>query len=611
MLFNKEQIKDRMLKTAARLWDVPESEIETNFDPLIILLLDACAAELEKTNQNINATQHRLLDKISEILLPDAIMNVQPASCILHAGSADKHAEVNENIRFALLQQIQQTGTKPYAVEIFFTPVGKFRLFNASLDYILCGKKLVGLLSNGEKEILYDGGTVGSNQLVNELYLAIQPDSALGSLKGLQLFFDMRGHSEANLFYDSLLGAKGLINGQPVALLNGYFNTDQFELNLQDTLGDEGNNYSKKLSRQIAWVYERHFLHVAEDIIVKPAEKLPQEWMQLLPEKLIQKLPLDKWVFIKITLSRPLHQHTLDRLVCSINAFPCMNRNLSTVSFRTDSRLNIIPLAVSGDFLDLSSVYGPGGQPYKFRISADKQDATEGEAIVRSTSIGKTNSRELRGLITGLIDDIRDESAYFSRMSNDFVLSRLKEINRILIRLEDRINIAKDNKETLHYLLLRPRNPEENVTVEYWTVNKTEEVQSMKPGMKLSAYQHALTKPGSIYTLTNAAGAKSGLTEKEKQNLLKRKIASGERIVSVEDIKLLCMQLFGENLKKTEIRKSTHPGKGKSNGFTTTIDVLLTVNNVQGEETEFIRRQLEYMLKENASPVYPFRVTLV
>lgn len=599
-----------MLKTAARLWNVPESEIESNFDPLIILLLDACAAELEKTDQNIQATQHRLLDKISESLLPDAIMNVQPASCVMHALSADNYAEVDENIRFSILQQIQQTGARPYAAEVFFTPVGKFRLINASLDYILCGKKLTGLSSQGEKEILYDAVGAGTNNLVNEFYLAIQPGKGVTSLQGLQLFFDMRGHSEANLFYDSLYGAKAFLNGQPFSLGNGYFRNGQFELSLQDTLEDEGNNYSRKISRQIAWIYERHFLHVAEDTPVITTETLPAEWTQILPEKLIQKLPADKLIFIKIILSRPLHQHTLDRLVCNINAFPCMNRNLNTVSFRTDSRLNIIPLAVNGDFLDLSSVYGPGGQQYKFRVSAEKQDAREGEAIVRSSSIGKTNSRELRGLITSLIDNIRDESAYFSRMSNDFVLSRLKEINRILMRLEDKISIAKDNKETLHYLLLRPRNPEEQITVEYWTVNKIEEAQSIKPGMNLSGFNHALVKPGSVFTLTNVAGAKSGLSEKERQNLLKRKIASGERIVSAEDIKLLCLQLFGESLTKSEIRKSTHPGKGKTNGFITTIDVLLTLNQSPNEETEFVRRQLEYMLKENASPVYPFRVMI-
>ena len=607
-MYNKEQIKDRMLKTAARLWNVPENEIETNFDPLIILLLDACASELEKTNQDIHDSRNRLLDRISEVLLPEAIMNVQPGSCIMRALAADKFADLDDSHRFSILQQIQQTGAKSYATELFFTPVGKFRLFNASLDYILAGSKVTGLLPGGEKEPLFDGSTAASNMLVNELSFAISADPNLETLKGLQFFFDMRGHSEAGMFYDSLQGARAFVNGKHLEIAAGYFNDDQFEPSLLDTLSEEGGNYSRKICRQVARIYQRHFLHVSDDGIFSPSNTLPAEWATLLPEKLLQKFQKEKYFFLKLVLSRPLHQHTLDRLVVSINAFPCINRNLSAVSFRTDSRLNVIPLPVSGDFLDLSSVYGAGGQPYKFRISPETHDAAEGEAIVRSSRVGKTNSRELRGLITNLVDKIRDESAYFSRMSNDFVLSRLKEINRILIRLEDRISVAKDNKETMHYLLLRPKNTDDNVTVEYWTVNKIEEVQTVRPGALLSAYNHALVKPGSTVSLTNAIGARSGITEKEKQNLLKRKIASAERIISAEDIKLLCFQLFGNNLKRTEIRKSTHPGRNKKEGFITSIDVILHLNTPVTEEVEFTLRQLEYLLTQNASPVYPFRV---
>jgi hypothetical protein len=34
-VIRKDRIKDQMLKTAARLWSIPENEIETTFDPLI------------------------------------------------------------------------------------------------------------------------------------------------------------------------------------------------------------------------------------------------------------------------------------------------------------------------------------------------------------------------------------------------------------------------------------------------------------------------------------------------------------------------------------------------------------------------------------------------
>ena len=44
----KEKIKDQMVNTAARIWGIDESEIDQNLDPLAMLLIEACAAELEK-----------------------------------------------------------------------------------------------------------------------------------------------------------------------------------------------------------------------------------------------------------------------------------------------------------------------------------------------------------------------------------------------------------------------------------------------------------------------------------------------------------------------------------------------------------------------------------
>ena len=57
--FKKERIKDQMVRTAARLWQVPENEIDTGFDPLILLMMEACAAELEKIGYDISASHSR------------------------------------------------------------------------------------------------------------------------------------------------------------------------------------------------------------------------------------------------------------------------------------------------------------------------------------------------------------------------------------------------------------------------------------------------------------------------------------------------------------------------------------------------------------------------
>ena len=45
---NQEQIKNRMIKRASRMWGYSELESESAFDPVLELLLSACASELEK-----------------------------------------------------------------------------------------------------------------------------------------------------------------------------------------------------------------------------------------------------------------------------------------------------------------------------------------------------------------------------------------------------------------------------------------------------------------------------------------------------------------------------------------------------------------------------------
>ena len=72
------------------------------------------------------------------------------------------------------------------------------------------------------------------------------------------------------------------------------------------------------------------------------------------------------------------------------------------------------------------------------------------------------------------------------------------------------------------------------------------------------------------------------------------------------------MQLFGERLKKVEVRKGVQVGTGAQEGFSRSIDVLLTLTTDSTEygqaEVEYLRSELENTLKQSASPVYPFRV---
>ncbi len=606
-MLKKEQIKDRMLKTAARLWEIPEGDIETNFDPLIMLLLETCAGELENIGAGINATQSRLIDRLAELILPEAMINAQPATCIMHATPVEPVASVNDTIRFYTTQRIQQAGTAAYNQDFYVTPIGDFRLLKAGLGYMKAGNKYYRFTGNGQKELIFDSGNNGYSA---EIWLALSPDKALTQLKGLQFFFDLKGHSEANTLYSSLHQARAFVDEQEIEIASGYYRGDQFDLNLEEALSS-GHDYSRKVHRQAAGIYRNRFLHIAGNLEAK-AGVLPPAWQDL-PEKVQQSLQAEGAVFIKIVLGRMFQQETLDRLFCCTNAFPVVNRALNTMNYRTDTWVNIIPMQIEGSFLDLQSITGSSGHQYKINVSAGNQQVEEGEAIVRSSGVGKTNSREVREIIGSLMEAIRDESAYFSRMSNEFVLARLREITRILARLEDQMHIARDKKETLHYLLLKPATAGESVTINYWTTNGSD-AHAVKAGTMLTAFNHTITAAKGAYILTNATGGKSMITQSEKKYILKRQLSSAGKIVSPEDVKLLGYQLFGDKLKKIEVKKGIQPGNGANQGFQRTIDIFLTLApslpESAKEEVDYLCSELEYNLGFQASPVCPFRIVL-
>ncbi|MGB4845303.1 MAG: hypothetical protein WBP16_12625, partial [Ferruginibacter sp.] len=116
------------------------------------------------------------------------------------------------------------------------------------------------------------------------------------------------------------------------------------------------------------------------------------------------------------------------------------------------------------------------------------------------------------------------------------------------------------------------------------------------------------------YTLTGFSGGKNTVSESEKKTILRQQLLSGGKIVSAEDVKLLCMQLYGNKLKKVEVQKAVQVSNQAGEGFKRTIDVLITysdrVNEAMDSEMENLYHELEFMLQKDASPVYPFRIVI-
>src|SRR5687767_14960768 len=119
---NREQIKNRMVKTAARLWGYSEDETESAFDPLVNILFSACSLELEKVSNEIHSSRARLLERMVQLLSPEVLCGPLPAHAVLHAKSIDNLTRLRETDQFFWTQKsssVYESNSTRYK-DIFF-----------------------------------------------------------------------------------------------------------------------------------------------------------------------------------------------------------------------------------------------------------------------------------------------------------------------------------------------------------------------------------------------------------------------------------------------------------------------------------------------------------
>ena len=92
---NQDRIKDRILRRAARMWGYNELEAETSFDPIISLLLSACAAELEKLGFELESSRTRIIERVLEVMFPEEVSGVIPARALIQVSPLENNIKTS------------------------------------------------------------------------------------------------------------------------------------------------------------------------------------------------------------------------------------------------------------------------------------------------------------------------------------------------------------------------------------------------------------------------------------------------------------------------------------------------------------------------------------
>lgn len=568
-----------MLKHALNYWNLKNTEY---LDPIVKIILEALSTELYNLGNEIKDSEVRLLEKIANLLAPEFLTCPNPAHAIMHAMPVEVHDTISETDHFYTPKKYssRQDETLDKSIDVFFTPVGKLKLFQAGISYMVAGNNLYSVDGNYNK--LITGQTRGrlDNQVI---WLGINLDEKIDNVNNLFFYFDWKNmeHSLSNLNYQLLPLSKWYLNDEEITIAEGL------PYEQKQVSGSSGKDLSfdydllSLVEKDITNFYNRKFITIADKRnmnVQQLTENYPAAFRNTFSESDLQKFS-EKLLWIKVVFPAALPQGSLDELYVYTNSFPVMNRQLNDLKYRLKRGSNIIPLKVSGmeQFLSVRSL-ADEAHVYTATPFRKTEEEETGTYTLRSGGVERFDGRNAKEFISYLLELLRSESAAFSAHGNDFIASTLREMDQRIALMEQKTRaISNTTSEIPHYIIAKPYEGCEMMYIEYWTTN-AEMANVIRSGIRLQEYNGSKINPDSLLLITTSGAGKNRLKPEERVKAFRYGLMTRNRIVTREDIRNLCFYELGDRINKVGVERGVEMSTNPKQSFQRTIDITITAS---------------------------------
>ena len=196
----QERIKDRVLKRAARAWGFSDIEMETTFDPVVSLLLNALSYELEKVSHELEDSKTRVVERVLEIMFPEVTSGAKPARGILHALPLENNLKVSLKNQMVVGRRMHNiyNPLKPIVKEIFLSPTLEVKLTSCNVKYMAYERNLLEISNLFYKEPVHGYKSVLP---AGEIILGIEITSPdVVELEEVRLYIDIQNTHQKEMF---------------------------------------------------------------------------------------------------------------------------------------------------------------------------------------------------------------------------------------------------------------------------------------------------------------------------------------------------------------------------------------------------------------------------
>lgn len=599
---NSNEIRDRMLRSASIMWGGNETVSEPSFDPLVGMLVSACAFEIENVSREIEETRLRVSEKLIDMMVPDVNSGVLAAHALINASTAESETLTTpEDSFYATADFYDIRPSKSFG----FSPAGNFKIIDGSIAGMLhCG----GYYELGQHSIKSEVINTKSIEAPepDTIWLTFNLPKDVSEIKNLGVYFNCRKSSFKKSFYYLLRNSSWESNGHIIEVNSGFSESLNEEDFLFKIFGKKSIRHNAYLDH-IRKFYEERFVTVdLRKEHLKPG--IPEQFKELfskLPSKELAKISVYTWV--KLKFPQKINPELLDEITGMINVFPAVNLNKISKIFKSRKHLNLFALKDEDALFDLESVEDSNGVLYLESKSEKITDIQENFYVLRGSGVESFDGRKASEHITYLLEKLKNESASFSFVDKAAFNGDLLKLSQIINRLELNQENLPDFSNTF-YLYLNTKKENISIFINYHNTSG-DLANGLKPGTPLSIFKGSQFLQ--VKLVTSSIGGRSKMTREDRVNTFKKALLSRNRIVTEEDIKSFVNLHFGKYLSSVKIKKGVQKIHSAKGSFERTIDLYIDLKayeTIKEKELLFLCKDFLVTLQKNSSNIFPYRL---
>lgn len=578
--YSKEAIKVRMLQNAVKIWGLKSVN---SIDPFVSLLIDSFSTEIFKANNEIQAANSRILEKLAKLLTPSIYTYPQPAHAIAHAAPHEAVEVLPGYNEFFLKKQLPSSAKSisDVQVDIHFTPVDTVRLLKMDSSIMITSNMCYHIDEERNKlpVLKVPAMAVPHNKIIVGIDCSEYVETVLP--ERLALYCSNPTFEYIDFVFNLLPFITVSMAGQPLEITSGLTYENKQRLEGYEEIFRE-YSMQTRLEQNIKNIYKNKFIevlglnkHVISDHFPTCLSFLKEsnELAWLIQDK--------KMIWLEMDFPPQYSKDILENFFFTLNAFPIYNRKWKRNEYALNVMGDNVPLAtdVGEHFLYVEKVEDGLGHTYKeipFHQGKDKSGV--GLFTVRKGGMERFNERNALELIANVLELTRDEVSAFGVLNRDKVVDALMEMTAQMRLLDQRVvNSERSIMQEINYAIVNPYEHVEHLKASYWITQCTI-ANGLRNGTILS--QSKITDVGvgqNIRLLTTTVG---GTEEQKGTNAIqayKYALTTRDKLISIEDIKSFCfLELERANIKSVIIKRGTIISSRPKEGFIKTLEIEIT-----------------------------------